>query len=142
MPKEIKQKSSEGPATCGVCGHTSPWHSMICPKAAGLNCLECEMLLPRHYPWCSVGKRYQFFFWATPRDMQHELESHFNEHMKNRIVAPLSAPAPVEKPEGPEKFVMPEEGRRQIKEMLSKLAKHSKAGIPGVIDGDRKQEVA
>ena len=111
---------------CGVCGHTVPWHSMICPRVGGGYCLECETILPRHYPWCSIGKRYQFLFWATPRDMQKELETHFNEHMRNRIVAPPTAPEKVETPTGPEKFVMPEEGRRRIKEMLASLANHTR----------------
>ena len=117
--------SRESVSTCGVCGHTSPWHSMVCPRVGGSYCLECGTVLPRHYPWCSIGKRYQFLFWATPRDMQKELEAHFNEHMRNRIVAPPTAPEKVDEPTGPEKFVMPEEGRRRIKEMLAKLANHA-----------------
>jgi len=114
--------------TCSICHHSAPWHSLVCPKVGGAYCLECNTLLPRHYPWCSIGKRYQFFFWATPRDMQKELESHFNEHMRNRIVTPLAPITQIETPSGPEKFVMPEEGRRLIKEMLSRLAKHAAAG--------------
>lgn len=109
---------------------------MVCPRVGGAYCIECGTILPRHYPWCSIGKRYQFFFWATPRDMQKELEAHFNEYMRNRIVAPPASEAKIEMPTGPEKFVMPEEGRQRIKEMLASLAKHAEIGKAGT-DAER-----
>lgn len=88
---------------CPSCGHTHPWHSIVCPKARGANCLECEAILPRHYPWCSHGQRDSFFCWGVPRDMQHELEEYYNKHMKARMAQRISpeterSAAPVEPP--------------------------------------------
>lgn len=70
---------------CHVCGHTPPYHSMVCPKVSGVYCAECEMLLPRHYPWCNIGKRDNWFAWTAPRDIQHDVERAYNEHLRNRI---------------------------------------------------------
>jgi len=85
MPKELQPGGDHGPPPCSVCGHTPPWHSMVCPKVSGMHCLECEMLLPRHYPHCSIGQRDSWFCWAAPRSIQHEVESHYNTHMRNRV---------------------------------------------------------
>ena len=74
-----------GPAGCTICGHSPPWHSMVCPRVSGLYCPECEALSPRHYHWCGIGIRDNWFSWSAPRDIQHEVEQHYNVHMKNRI---------------------------------------------------------
>ena len=131
-----ESKEAEKVPICSVCHHTAPWHSMVCPRVSGEYCLECETLLPRHYPWCSIGKRYGFFFWKTPRNIQRELENYFNEHMRNRVVTPPLASVPVKASTGPEKYVVPEEGRQRIKEMLKKLAEHAAVGKAGVMDMD------
>lgn len=85
MSKDKLVTPSQRVKTCATCGHTDPWHSLVCPKAHGLNCFECQAILPRHYPWCSAGQRDGFFCWGVPREMQRELEEHYNAHMKARL---------------------------------------------------------
>ena len=85
MPKSELFTGSQREKTCDSCGHTHPWHSLVCPHAKGANCFECQAILPRHYPWCSAGQRDNFFCWATPRGAQRDLEAHYNTHMKARL---------------------------------------------------------
>ena len=76
MPRESIRRGRAGAAAvevCEHCGHTPPWHSLICPKAAGWNCLECGMLLPRHYPGCAQDVL-GFGNWGTSRYGQRELQ--------------------------------------------------------------------
>jgi len=80
MPRESIRRGRAGAAAvevCEHCGQTPPWHSLSCPKVAGRYCLECEMLLPRHYPGCTqdvIG----FGNWATSRRAQRELQEMYN----------------------------------------------------------------
>lgn len=80
----IKNTKKEG-KTCMICEHTEPWHSLVCPKVTGCHCLECEMLLPRHYPGCSIGQRDGFYGWGLSRWNQKEVEEIYNQHMKARL---------------------------------------------------------
>ena len=61
---------------CPTCGHSAPYHSLICPEVRGLYCVECDQRLPRHYTWCSRGQELGFFAWNV-NCSQREVKEYF-----------------------------------------------------------------